>query len=1025
MKNGLTFKILIFLFTIGFIGLLFSTTVKGDNGIIYVDDDADPSWYNETNVQTIQEGINNASTGDTIFVYNGTYNEDLFINKTINLYGESNVFTIINGEIYYEIVNGGNISNFNITYLGGNSSSEIILMFTNNINISNNTIFNGSGIFLDCYSDNNTIYNNLIKNNYYGVYLSDACEEGSSSCENNTINNNIIIKNFNGLIIDSSTNNLIFNNYFNNTFNVNDTGINRYNISKTLGTNIIGGPYLGGNFWNDYDGADENGDGLGDTPYYLFGSGNNTDYYPLVYVIVNTPPVAVDDNVSVLEDSSNNQFDVLSNDFDIDNDSLSIAGIIQPSHGMASFTTSYVYYTPDANYSGPDQFSYSISDGNNGTDTATVFVTVDGVNDPPVAVDDSYNVSENSSLLVDVELGVLGNDFDDDLDNLTVDEPVSETSNGTLVLSDNGSFLYTPDPGFYGIDFFEYRAYDGTNYSNIATVTINVTINDTQPPTKVTGLTVKDEKDGKLDLSWNSSTDNIGIAYYRIYCDKKPVINTTDNSTSYIYTGLTNGIIYTFNVSAVDEAGNEGEQSESKSGTPTKSSTSVSGGYTEIDENQKPVAIISDIENYGFIYESIKFDGSKSYDDGEIVSYHWDFDDGVTATGNITSHTYLKTGVYNVTLTVTDDDNAIDTAKITMVISTGNHPPSKPTLKGFSTGNKFKSYEFTAVSFDLDNDSIQYVFDWGDGNKSTTKFYQSGESVIQAHNWSKHGVYQITVTAYDNLTLSEINKSMILIDIYPINDTIIGYLIDQDSDGFYDIFENLDNGLKTNVKHLGNQRYLLNIDDEGDWDYKIGDDFEITKYEEDDNKITTFAIISVAFGAVVVFFYVMITETGKYKFFALLALALGPIFTRIKKDEALDQFQRGRIYSYIEQNPGSHYNKIMKNIGVGNGTLSHHLNMLEKMEMIKSRREGFMYRAFYTTGVNFPESEEYRFTELQHKIIKMIKNKDNISQKEIATTLGKKQQTINYNIKTLERNGMIKLTRKNGKTYCSINKENN
>jgi len=55
----------------------------------------------------------------------------------------------------------------------------------------------------------------------------------------------------------------------------------------------------------------------------------------------------------------------------------------------------------------------------------------------------------------------------------------------------------------------------------------------------------------------------------------------------------------------------------------------------------------------------------------------------------------------------------------------------------------------------------------------------------------------------------------------------------------------------------------------------------------------------------------------------------------------------------------------------------------------------------------------------------MIKNKENIPQKEIATTLGKKQQTINYNIKTLERNGIIKLKRKNGKTYCSINKENN
>jgi predicted transcriptional regulator len=115
----------------------------------------------------------------------------------------------------------------------------------------------------------------------------------------------------------------------------------------------------------------------------------------------------------------------------------------------------------------------------------------------------------------------------------------------------------------------------------------------------------------------------------------------------------------------------------------------------------------------------------------------------------------------------------------------------------------------------------------------------------------------------------------------------------------------------------------------------------------------------------------------------------------------------------------------MDNIGVGNGTLSHHLHMLEKMEMIKSRREGLRYRAFYITGAKFPEKEKYRLTELQNSILDLIKNKEGITQKEIASTLNQKQQTISYNIKMMQRSGIIDLKKEGRKTYCySKNKEN-
>lgn len=169
-------------------------------------------------------------------------------------------------------------------------------------------------------------------------------------------------------------------------------------------------------------------------------------------------------------------------------------------------------------------------------------------------------------------------------------------------------------------------------------------------------------------------------------------------------------------------------------------------------------------------------------------------------------------------------------------------------------------------------------------------------------------------------------------------------------------------------------------------------------------------------------FFVALTESGKYKFFSLIFPFI-PLFTRIKKDEALDQFVRGRVFGYIESHQGTHYSDIMDKIGVGNGTLSHHLYMLEKMDMIKSRREGLRYRAFYTTGVKFPEKDKWRLTELQSEIMKIIKENEGISQKDVRTILGETQQTINYNIKMLQRSGLIELEKKGRITYCYTSKK--
>lgn len=162
---------------------------------------------------------------------------------------------------------------------------------------------------------------------------------------------------------------------------------------------------------------------------------------------------------------------------------------------------------------------------------------------------------------------------------------------------------------------------------------------------------------------------------------------------------------------------------------------------------------------------------------------------------------------------------------------------------------------------------------------------------------------------------------------------------------------------------------------------------------------------------------IAITETGKYKLLSFL-LFLIPMYTRIKKDDLLDNFVRGEIYGLIKGNPGICYTGLMKKLDVKNGTLSYHLHKLEKMEMIRSRREGLRYRAFYPTDMKFPAEERFRLTDLQVNILNTVKQNGGLTQRDIAKKLSKNPQTINYNIKVLRQSELVHLRRQGRKTVC-------
>ena len=162
-------------------------------------------------------------------------------------------------------------------------------------------------------------------------------------------------------------------------------------------------------------------------------------------------------------------------------------------------------YTPNRNYNGPDSFEYRISDGQGGTDTATVDMTVEPVNDAPQATDDSYQTEEDTTLNVPAR-GVLENDSDVDDENGSLTAQIADgPQNGTVTLNDDGSFDYTPNENFNGEDSFTYTVSDGQAQSEPATVTITVTPVNDAPTVRDDQAETREDTPVDIDVLQNDS----------------------------------------------------------------------------------------------------------------------------------------------------------------------------------------------------------------------------------------------------------------------------------------------------------------------------------------------------------------------------------------------------------------------------------------------------------------------------------------------------------------------------------------
>jgi gliding motility-associated-like protein len=220
---------------------------------------------------------------------------------------------------------------------------------------------------------------------------------------------------------------------------------------------------------------------------------------------------------------------VVNNDYDLKTsiNYASLGVIIQPSHGSVTVDnkTGIVTYTPDPGYIGPDIFRYSICDDGIPCvpmcGEAIVFITVRPANQPPVAIDDYFDVpcgNLTGNVLVDNGGGA---DSDPDGDEIVVNPiPIVGTSSGVVILYDNGNFEYEPFEDFVGVDSFQYEIHDvgvpPTLYDTAWVYITRVADNDCDGVADVDDI--DDDNDGirdvnEGDLAFDSDLDGIPDSY--------------------------------------------------------------------------------------------------------------------------------------------------------------------------------------------------------------------------------------------------------------------------------------------------------------------------------------------------------------------------------------------------------------------------------------------------------------------------------------------------------------------------------
>ncbi|WP_172826882.1 Ig-like domain-containing protein [Flammeovirga sp. SJP92] len=399
----------------------------------------------------------------------------------------------------------------------------------------------------------------------------------------------------------------------------------------------------------------------------------------------NVPPKAEDQVVKVMTSET---VDITLKATDENDDALTYELVTQPANGTLSGDLPNLQYVSDNGYVGDDSFTFRAYDGKEYSNVATVSITVTNLpNTAPIAKDQDLDVIAKEELSITLEA------TDQEGDDLTF-EIVDQPSNGTLT-GDLPNLTYVSNDGFEGNDSFTFKAFDGSEYSNVATVTIEVKpIPNSVPVAKPQTLEVITNQ--ALNITLEATDDDGDVLTYEL----------VDQPTNGTLTGDLPNLIYTSNT---DFEGDDSFTFRAFDGEDYSNTATVSITVKAVP-NSVPVAKDQTLEIMSTKPLSITLEATD--EDGDALTYELvDQPTNGTLTGDLPNVVYRSndgfTGEEVFTFRAFDGEDYSNTATVTVNVTPFMN--SKPVADSQQLlMNQGESKSFTLTGNDADNDPITF-----------------------------------------------------------------------------------------------------------------------------------------------------------------------------------------------------------------------------------------------------------------------------------------------------------------------------
>jgi PKD repeat protein len=412
----------------------------------------------------------------------------------------------------------------------------------------------------------------------------------------------------------------------------------------------------------------------------------------------------------------------------------------------------------------------------------------------------------------------------------------------------------------------------------------------------------------------------------------------------------------------------------------------------------------------------------------------WDFGDGTTGEGAAATHAYAYPGAYSILLRVTDGANTVDTIIEISVRGEQDRPP----VAAISVMDDRENLTFpvnASIEFSgngsYDPEGRPLTYRWavrgeaaGTGREMTRSFPLPGDYLVMLE--VSDGA--LNATAFVGIHIYELVRPRIVVPAGQRDVRMVAGVLEAPPghvvrlEGFggtaYSTYTwdfgdgTVDAGRAVSHRYRSPGRYNITcVVQDGLWKQTLSLRAHVRAAPRTVETGSPALAWALAAGAVLLavglvgFLYG--TELGLGLLFPLFVF----LYSKISRDEILDNFLRGRISGYIVANPGDNYSSIRDSLNLSNGVTAFHLRKLLAEGVIKARADG-VYKRFYPAEMRVPEPNGGSLSQVQSMVFDKILETPGISQKDIAGVLNVSSQVIGYHAEALVRKGRVRRERR-------------